>query len=354
MRGRAIRTDPHVPHKTANIWHLACISPVSANGGEDILILRRRFKSFAGLSCGAEARIENGFDRLGLPAQFQTDQQIHTANQTMLGLAADRDGLRERWLRALNAGTEMIERIRFPFSTPRGLRMLKRLYYTKTIRNMLMTLIFGMFAFAVRGLEMVARGLREIRDPREIILVATVLALAGTAFFARRTWRLLRIIIRFRDISKDILAIGNVLLKALIRAGAIETAASRLKVRADVDAFGGILCHLEGGTTLDKSTFLKALREIISVFDNPRYLIVRKSESLLFVPQRDYHAVPEIIGRNKRMAEAFRDDWRRMVGACELVYTRTIEGRRLLLRARGLSLATQLEDEVEQVTVWQT
>ena len=73
---------------------------------------------------------------------------------------------------------------------------------------------------------------------------------------------------------------------------------------------------------------------------------------MLFVKQKDYHSVPEILGRNKNLAEYFQSQWERLVGACELIFTRTIDGRKLLLKSRVKSLAAQFDDKVEHVNKW--
>lgn len=49
-----------------------------------------------------------------------------------------------------------------------------------------------------------------------------------------------------------------------------------------VDDWGGVYCHLEGGTTFEKSTFINSLKEIIGNVENPRYIIVRKKQIYVF------------------------------------------------------------------------
>ncbi len=132
----------------------------------------------------------------------------------------------------------------------------------------------------------------------------------------------------------------------------MQTEYSKLNVVSSVDNFGAIYCHLEGGTTFEKSTFIKSLQEIIASVDNPRYLIIRKSLFLKLIAQKDYHAVPELIGRNKRMAEYFEQHWKRIVGACELIYTRTIEGRKILLQSRIKSLSSEFVEKTERINKW--
>ena len=54
---------------------------------------------------------------------------------------------------------------------------------------------------------------------------------------------------------------------------------------------------------------MRSLQEIVAPVDNPRYIIIRKSLFLSFVKQHDYHSVPEILGRNKNLAEYFKGQW---------------------------------------------
>ena len=165
-------------------------------------------------------------------------------------------------------------------------------------------------------------------------------------------FKTLRLFLKYRDISKDIQQIGDALLNSLIKAGVINTDYSKLKVETSVDNWGAIYCHLEGGTTFDKSTFINALQEVIAPIDNPRYVIIRKNMFMLFVKQKDYHSVPEVLGKNKNLAEYFKDQWERLVGSCDLIFTRTIDGRKLLLRSRVKSLAAQFDENVEHVNKW--
>lgn len=138
----------------------------------------------------------------------------------------------------------------------------------------------------------------------------------------------------------------------MIKAGVIKSDSSKLKVETSVDYWGAVYCHLEGGTTFDKSTFINALQEVIVPIDNPRYVIIRKNRFLLFAKQKDYHSVPEILGRNKNLAEYFQNQWERLVGACDLIFTRTIDGRKLLLKSRVKSLAAQFDEKIEHVNKW--
>ena len=66
----------------------------------------------------------------------------------------------------------------------------------------------------------------------------------------------------------------------------------------------------------------------------------------------DYHAVPTALGAKKAWAEGFEKLWNQRIGSSRLVYTRTPEGRRVLLRARAKSLAAGFQRSVDRRSAW--
>ena len=352
MRGRAIRTQNGNGDKTGNIWHLVCIDPTSATGGADFELLKRRFRSFVGVSFKEEPGIENGVRRLNLSKNIHHKEEAEKKNLEMLAYAGDRESLKQRWKEALTTGVNLVEEIKIPFPDERDYNAVKSMYFNKTIKNLLATLGSGLIGFGLESLQGLGRAARNIKTIQDLYVFLAILGTIGMAIFGRLTFKALRLYFKYRDISKDIQQIGDALLNSLIKAGTIRTDNSKLKVETSVDNWGAIYCHLEGGTTFDKSTFINSLQEIIAPIDNPRYVIIRKNRFMLFVKQKDYHSVPEILGRNKSLAEYFQNQWERLVGACDLIFTRTIEGRKLLLKSRLKSLAAQFDDKVEHVNKW--
>lgn len=352
MRGRAIRTQNSNGDKTGNIWHLVCIDPTSTTGGADFELLKRRFRSFVGISFKEEPGIENGIGRLNLPINIHQKEEAEKKNLEMFTYAGDRESLKQRWKEALTTGVTLVEEIRIPFPDEREYNTVKSMYFNKTIKNLLATLGSGLLGFGLESLQGLGRAARNIKTMQDLYVFLAILGTIGMAIFGRLTLKALRLYFKYRDISKDIQQIGDALLNSLIKAEAIRTDNSKLKVETTVDKWGAVYCHLEGGTTFDKSTFINALQEVIAPIDNPRYVIIRKNRFMLFIKQKDYHSVPDTLGRNKNLAEYFQNQWERLVGACELIFTRTIEGRKLLLKSRLKSLAAQFDDKVEHVNKW--
>ncbi|OJY96923.1 MAG: restriction endonuclease subunit R [Sphingobacteriales bacterium 40-81] len=352
MRGRAIRTQNGNQNKTANIWHLVCIDPTSAVGGDDFELLKRRFRSFVGVSFKKEPSIENGIGRLNLPENIYHKEGAEKKNDEMLSLAGNRESLKQRWEEALATGVNLVEEIKIPFPEEKAYKTIKSVYLTRTIANLIATLGFSLLTYFDGLLQGLWRSIRNIKTLQDFYIILIFFTGMGVLFFGRQTYKALRLYLKYRDISKDIRQIGEALLNSLIKANVIPTDYSKLKVMATVDSFGAVYCHLEGGTTFDKSTFINALQEIIVPIDNPRYVIIRKSRFMLFIKQKDYHSVPEILGRNKNLAEYFKYQWERLVGACDLIFTRTIDGRKLFLKSRVKSLAVQFDDKIEHINKW--
>jgi superfamily II DNA or RNA helicase len=352
MRGRAIRTQNRNPNKTGNIWHLVTIDQTSPTGGVDFDLLKRRFRGFVGVSFKEESGIENGIGRLNLPPNIYQKEEAKKKNREMFSYASDRESLKQRWTDALKKGVSLVEEIKIQFPEEKEYNAVKSMYLNKTIGNLLATVGSGLLGYADGLLQGYSRSAKNIKTLQDLYIFLSIFGAIGVLLFGRLTYKTLRLYFKYRDISKDIQQIGNALLNSLVKAGAIQTHYSKLKVETSVDDWGAVYCHLDGGTTFDKSTFINAIQEVIAPIHNPRYVIIRKNKFMLFVKQKDYHSVPEIIGKNKNLAEYFQNQWEKLVGSCDLVYTRTIYGRKLLLKSRVKSLAAQFDDKVEHINKW--
>ncbi len=350
MRGRAIRTNKAEQNKTGNIWHLICIDPTAVDGGEDIQLLKRRFKTFVGVSLDGEESIENGINRLGLPPRMRESEQITGYNRKVFECAGQRDRLKQRWHAALAKGLSLVEEYKIPYPEGEDYRRNRRMCYSKTIAWLVATLTSGLSAFAWMFTEWLGKNLGRIRNLDDLITVTATAGVIGLFLFGGQFVDALRLSLKYRDISRDVKKIGEALLATLQHIGIVHT--EEVAVVAEVDDQGNIYSFLDGGSTYERSVFIKSLQEIIGPIDNPRYIVVRKSVLLKLIFQRDYHSVPEVIGCKKRFAETFTSQWENNVGRCELIYTRTLEGRKALLKARMHSLASEFEDKSERINKW--
>jgi len=345
MRGRAIRTQHDKPDKTANIWHLVCTETNHVEPGEDLLMLTRRFKSFLGVSFN-EPVIENGIDRLGIGAPPFTGERIEELTARMIGHALDRDDLRNRWKTALAGGETMavVEEVAAaPEALPRRL-----IFYDAVAALLWQALMWGQFAFF-----QVLQSLQIAQDTgaRIMLLVVAAACIAGALAALPASLRALWLFLRHGTLRAGMKQVAKAVLRACVDADVITTPPHKMGIRTARLPYGGVACSLAGATMHEKSVFLEAMQELLGPIENPRYLLIRKSP-LGRLMRKDYHAVPAVLGRKRESAEDFLAMWRKYVGGAELVYTRTPEGRQVLLKARAAALSSAVDRTSTRLKSW--
>jgi hypothetical protein len=180
-----------------------------------------------------------------------------------------------------------------------------------------------------------------------------ILALNG-----RRVWQTLQR--SFLELPADaiLLDMGRALLAALRDAGLVSPHLNDSHVRVVETADHGYEIFLDpssakdAATPEDSHTFSQAYRQMLGPIGDARYLIERDSTSLrnpiyraswLLVRKalgleedlKAYHRVPDVLASRRERAEALAQHWQQYVGGGRLVYTRSDEGRRILLQVRA-------------------
>lgn len=357
MRGRAIRVDPARPGKVANIWHLATIDPADRESREalaatmnwgflneggasdlsDIHVVARRFKAFEGIANGASTLIEDGLARLGLdPSERAEDSNLRTFR-----IAADRPAIAERWRASLGEGAARA-RVRETAATshaPRALSMYDTLH------------ALGWSAAGGAGMA-AANAVRDVPSFADFGLVGMGVAGIGILASLPRLVKAGRLAWRNGSLEGSLREVALVTLQALVDAGVLswrELDHAAVEVCTSLDGRKDVV--LTGVSRAAERQVMQALAEILGPVQNPRYLLVRRS--WLGPRSRvDYHAVPAALAVRKEYAERFAELWIARVGASDLVFARTAQGRRLLLRARASSFAAGFQRSVDRRSVW--
>ncbi len=357
MRGRAIRVDPEQPAKVANIWHLATVEPFGESllseaatrlnwgdllddeleGLSDTAQLGRRFRAFEGISNGPSTLIEGGLGRLGV----DLSRDMHATNRQTLALAANRPDIAQRWSASLGAGGARahVRETAAPNYAPRQLAVLD------TLRALAWS---GVSAAAFAGADELSGYTADDGSAVIGMGIAGAAFLAGLPNLAKTLW----LTWRNGSVERSLGQVGEVVLQALGDAGLVSTAdleTGALAVRSSLDGRKDIL--LRGVSRSTERLVMQAISEILGPVQNPRYLLVRHSR-LGWRTRTDYHAVPAALGAKKEWAEAFAKLWSRRVGSSRLVFTRTPQGRRVLLRARARSLAAGFQRSVDRRSAW--
>jgi hypothetical protein len=357
MRGRAIRVEAGNPGKVANIWHLATVelpakgalaeaadrlnwgdlADSGSPGLSDLALLRRRFRAFEGISSGGSTLIESGIGRLG----FDLADDLRLTNGRTFAAAADRQEIARRWSASLGAGGAQarVRETAAPNYAPR------QLSWSDTLHALgWSALSAGAFAAA-----------DELRGAESMESLGVLgMTMAGAAFLASlpKLARAGRLIWRNGSVEASLQQVGLVVLGALHHAGQVsevEAETGQFEVRSSIDGRKDVL--LRGVSRSTERQVAQAIAEVLGPVQNPRYLLVRSSR-LGWRTRTDYHAVPAALAARKEWAEKFAAGWSERVGSSKLVYTRTPEGRLLLLRARAKSLAAGFQRSVDRRSAW--
>ena len=292
IRGRAIRTCPEDPDKTANIWHLACVqrtmkselwSELPPTLMDDMDLLKRRFDTFTGVST-YRLSIENGLARMGL-SHFELNQvDVGHQNKVTVGRAEGRYEMSTRWQEVFDHLGKLPGKKRFRPTTEIFVPD-SRVQSTAVAR-----LLLRPRTFLTNWLRTSAR-LRRVRRTAEML-------------------------------NELMVAAGQ------IEAGGLVTVSEGRK---------DVLAQLRNVPQRDEAVFMRALAEIYNPLLKPRYLIRSGGEC---------YAVPQAFAVNKAEANRFFQAWRKNVARGQLIYTNNKEGRLMLLQARQKYLATRHHDVV--------
>lgn len=358
MRGRAIRIDPRVPDKVANIWHLGTIAPVPDGvtatargvldwgylqerdfglGSSDARLLARRFRAFEGVANGPTTLIESGVGRLGV----RPDGDIAAENARTFALAADRPAIAAKWRSSLGDAPPRahVRETAAPNHAPRRL----------SLHDTLHALAWSALA---SGATAGAWRLREVEPLGDLPGLLIAVGSAATVATLPRLYRAARLVWRNGTLEGSLRQVGEAVLHALAKAGLsneAELGEARFEVRGLIDGRRDVVVH--GVSRKTERLVMEAIAEVLGPVQNPRYLLVRRSR-LGLRGRIDYHAVPAALAAQKRFAELFAKEWRTRVGSSDLVFTRNAEGRRVLLRARARSFAAGFQRSVDRRSAW--
>ena len=275
MRGRAIRTDKNNPDKISDIWHLACLSDYYTS--PDLEIIEKRFKTFEGISF-IDTTIQNGIDRLGL-------SDIKTTNSSKLNKYAAQKALnkfsaKEKWSQAFN-GSVITER-----------NFVSKIYeVAKT---------------------------KKLKVPGFIIK-------NEKSFWCKNIVLPLYKKIKLNEFKKQYAYTVTSLLKVMCESGTIQTPFKNIKIDCAISNDFTPFITLTNCSNFDRKLFVDTIGEFFAPADDQRYIFKRENK---------YIAVPDTIGTNKKFVTHFAKYLSKEYGYLDIIFTRSPEGRRELLKAK--------------------
>lgn len=335
MRGRAIRTNDN-PRKTANVWHLVSILDFKDDiiKNPDYEMLKRRFKCFVGIGDKRNI-IENGIDRLDIIPQEFSEKNLEIYKQDLQTLSNNRDEMYDKWKR-LTANYQnkirVVENIEMPQKEITG--KFSAIDFGYLIKTFIFFLIMSFIKDTFEGFAGLAEADMDIASHLGYSLLIGFISMFT---FIIVSFRSIVICIKALTIGvpkRLIKQIAKITLISLCRFGFIKTDYEDMKIMVpeNKDNEGKVECYLCGATPHENNIFVSSMIEIFSKVEEQRYIIVKGSKKIEKLQM--YYSVPSLLAQNKEMATYFFDLWNTKIEKSRLIYTKTADGRKILLNAR--------------------
>ncbi|WP_073687698.1 DEAD/DEAH box helicase family protein [Streptococcus salivarius] len=355
MRGRAIRVWPDNPNKTSNIWHLVSInlSPKKwfeiQNAEEkydetlelqlyalspDLDLLDRRMTQFLGLHY-TELTIESGIDRLELNQITFSQKGLEKLNQNAITLSQKRQELKDRWQEALPLNEEM----EVANEVEVDKQFLPLAYLNDWMKALLISQALAVTYFIIDLGRYLIVGKPFAQSLPILLLALLILAVFWGRYFI------------YRSPYKRLEIFGKAIHQALLDSGQIETEESAPRVVKDSKQAIYNAIYLKGASMREKEIFAHALTEFFAPIENQRYILKSCHK---VKDQTEFFAVPSMFEKRKADAESFLQHIQKSVGKYNLIYTRSIQGRPILLEARIKALGNKQERTVTHKKVMST
>lgn len=287
LRGRSFRLDPAWTEKLANNWDIVCIAPEFSKGFDDYNRFKKKHRKLFGVT--DDGAIEKGVGHVHpafteiKPEGLETD--ISVINDEMIMRSQNRQGVRELWKIGEPFGGQSLHAVEIKLSD---------------------NMIFGFPPFG-KSVEV---------------------------------W----------DESTLTLAIGSAVLASLAELGRLD---GSLKPKVGHLSGGYVRSFLNGANEDQSKLFADAMKQVMGTLDQPRYIIPRsvnvKQETILsrwlpeivgkyFVKTKSmmamYHAVPDVLAKNKSDVAVFEKHWNLLVSPGEAIYTLRGQGEQKLREAK--------------------
>lgn len=323
MRGRAIRKSRE-QNKTANIWHLASLAKLGNNELDfsDLETLQRRFKGFIGIAYYDDL-IQDGIDRLSIIDKEKLKQNYLKINEEMYKIALNRELMAERWKKILDlfGGTniKIVDKLNGDF------KISSKIFITMDFKRMLLSLLIVNIGIIII--------LGVIGTNFSNMIGRIIINIVVLIYYLVKIIRHLNPINYMKEIGKTILDSMRICNKLLTDKQLVSNKIEKFEI--DGDKYYKV--YLKGATVYENNLFIKSFEEVYNKVADTRYIICVKRKNKL--AKDSYFNVPSILDNDKHDATIFLNEWNSNVCKGTLIYTRSKEGRKLLLKARKNSMS---------------
>lgn len=356
MRGRAIRIDKNDADKTANIWHLVTLEPeylfkdkltdkisayLAENRNEihscDYEILKRRFDTFMGPNYSTGV-IESGIERITVIKPPFDEKGIARINEETLALSGKRGEVRRKWSAEVAGG-------KFAVCAEEDVQREAKVPVFGFFNYALLTFLTAAGAGLIAG---IANVFRHGADVYMLFLLLTVTTVIGILVFKLST----KLIVHLNP-ARSIRTLGKAVYLTLTECGLVSESA-KVETTEHKELLY-VSLRLRNASMHDQNVFNTAMAELLSPIENPRYVLVAKNVFKRFNYTLSF-ACPTVIGKKKEFADVLAKKLKDTTGNFEAVFTRTENGRNLILKCRKNSYITvneRLSGKKFRVSHWE-
>lgn len=348
IRGRVIHASEQNPDKTAHVWHLVTIernydlkqypemrlasrqtNEESDISSVDYRMLRNQFECFIGPNT-VTGELENGIDRLNTIKPPFNEEGFKQINRSMLDNTATRSGLGGIWDEATRENTRPVSEVRIPeqvkvpvLTFPNTIVLLLASVCLIVGLSLLPTLIlFTYLAFLMTP---------EISWLVAILLLIDIFAIIwGVVFIVY----MLPLLINHLFASVSIRAMCRALMKAMKELGLVSKEAELVIEPLKKEKI--LRVYLDNCSHSEQIEFQKALAEMYTPIDTPRYIMVRAGWFNRLLWKWSF-TCPSIIGKTDISVKVFAKHMRMSMGPMKFQYTRRELGRKYLMLAQNYS-----------------
>lgn len=349
MRGRAIRVDNKHKDKCSSIYHLATVEPIYKFEEENInrlyieifdpennLIsedfdnISSRFDCFLAPSYSLD-EIRDGIERIDIIKGPFNEEGIAHINEESLKISASRSFIKQKWEKCLPDVDKMkiVEECEIrDFIHP----------YTDVVINIfsLIMMILTLVSFTLLYVHF-----RWFSYALGIIVYIITLSASVYGFT-----KMFSAILKFISPENTVRNLSRILLRSLKKSGIIKTKEAKVQTRS-YNHQKRITCTIINGTIYEKNVFTKALGELLSEIDNPRYLLVKKYGKILNFYSS--FSCPSVLASNRGNAKILKKELSKTRGRYELIYTRIPGGNNYIFKARKYSYINKNTKRIKHI-----
>ena len=362
MRGRAIRVDKNNPNKISNIWHLASVRIPKASDMFDLQFfkeavsdtqfnslapdfydlqqLTKRFEGYEAPAYAGSNEITSGIDRVFSLKTFYKnigqfgDYAITIHNDKVKSLAPRRNLVKEWWDKSLvlgygNSAMSLSVGVDTPKHTVKTLTYTSYLVVLYSILCLSFPILYSLY----------------YTNNKFFLLLGLIIL----------TIVLLNLFIKFLKTGTIVGVMKQVAivhLETLAYLGYIKTSLKMVGINVKKTE-DGIFVTCKNLSTEENNLLIKCLQEFLNPIENPRYVLVKPDTFLGFIKQKDYFSLPAIVSQRKEDVLIFERLWNKYIGNVEIFYTRNIDGRKRLLKARKDAFSNNMRSKSKKISKWQ-